>query len=54
MLMLTRQLTSVTFFMFYFLQPNFIPMNLIHKDFMFLKEARALYFYRQMVKRSLG
>lgn len=55
-LMLSRQLTSVTFLYFIFFSLILFLCILLTmiSCFFFLKEARVLYFYRQMVKRSLG
>lgn len=54
-LMLSRQLTSVTFLYFIFFSLIlFLCILLIMISCFFFKEARVLYFYRQMVKRSLG
>lgn len=54
-LMLSRQLTSVTFLYFIFFSLIlFLCILLTMISCFFFKEARVLYFYRQMVKRSLG
>lgn len=53
-LMLSRQLTSVTFLYFIFFSLILFLCILLTMISFFFKEARVLYFYRQMVKRSLG
>lgn len=54
-LMLSRQLTSVTFLYFIFFSLIlFLCILLTIISCFFLKGARVLYFYRQMIKRSLG